>query len=881
MGPSLSPSRSIRRRALAAVLAAGLPATPAAAHGFGQRYDLPIPLSYYLVGTATVVVVSFLIVGLFARERARPHPPVAIDLLATRPGRLLTHPALVFALKLVTLAAFIVIIVAGLRGDQNPYRNIAPTVVWIIWWIGFAYVSALLGDLWAVINPWRTIFEAVDTIYRGVTRRPGLSLGLHYPAALGVWPAFVLLLAFAWIELVYPNPAVPRFIASLAIAYSVLTLAGMLLFGCERWLERGEVFALVFGTFARFAPIELRTGADRTLRLRPFGAGLLDTAAISTSMMAFVLLLLASVLFDGALGTPEWGRLERALAGQLPGLQDRELAVRSAGLIAFWLVFFGAYVGVCAVMSAVTGNRLSPLELARRFALSLVPIAIGYHVAHYLTFLLIQGQYIIPLLSDPSGFGWNLFGTAGYRIDIALLGARFAWYAAVAAILTGHIAAVYLAHREAMETFDVHALALRSQVPLTALMVLYTFVSLSILAEPLVERTPSAQPVESAAELEVPSDAVLPEPGTGRLQAVGAGRIARQKLTYRMMGSAFHDGTRTTMADLLYAYMLAYRWGSDGPDADPMIAAATAVMRAQLVGVRVRGVDNTSKSFRLGDFEVTRELLVVDVYTSVPALDREQAAAIAPPWSVLPWHLMVLMEEAVDRGWAAFSQAQAARRGVEWLDLVRSPELTRRLAALVDGFALEGYRPARLTQLVAAEDARKRWAALAAFYREHGHLLVTNGPYRLKRWSQQEAVLEAFRDLSYPLGVGSFDAYAVPRRGFITAIARDGDRIRISGDIELIERRMRDYDIVRRPLPSVAADVRKRAAPECRYVVTDGAGRVVAAGRAPLDADASCHLDLAGKLPAGSLTLAAQLIVNDNAMNAEIAKFAIEPGSRQ
>jgi hypothetical protein len=238
---------------------------------------------------------------------------------------------------------------------------------------------------------------------------------------------------------------------------------------------------------------------------------------------------------------------------------------------------------------------------------------------------------------------------------------------------------------------------------------------------------------------------------------------------------------------------------------------------------------------------------------------------------------MVLMEEAVDRGWAAFSQSEAARRGVEWLDLVRSPELARRLAALVDGFAREGYRPAQLAELVTAEDARKRWAALAAFYREHRHLLVTNGPYRLKRWSQHEAVLEAFRDLSYPLGVGSFDAYAVPRRGFITAIARDGDRIRISGEIELIERRMRDYDIVRRPLPAVAADALRRAAPECRYVVTDGAGRVVAAGRAPLDADASFRLDLAGKLPAGRLTLAAQLLVNDNAMNAEIATFAIEP----
>ena len=86
-------------------------------------------------------------------------------------------------------------------------------MVWIIWWVGFAYVSAFVGNLWALINPWRTIFEAVETIYRGITGRPELSLRLPYPAALGVWPAFVLLLAFAWIELVYPNPAVPRLIA--------------------------------------------------------------------------------------------------------------------------------------------------------------------------------------------------------------------------------------------------------------------------------------------------------------------------------------------------------------------------------------------------------------------------------------------------------------------------------------------------------------------------------------------------------------------------------------------------------------------------------------------------------------------------------------------
>ena len=122
----------------------------------------------------------------------------------------------------------------------------------------------------------------------------------------------------------------------------------------------------------------------------------------------------------------------------------RLIAIKTAGLVGFWLLFLGAYLAICAIMAALLAR--SPMELARSFALTLVPIAIGYHVAHYLVFLLIQGQYIVPLASDPFGKGWNLFGTAGYRVDIAIVGARFAWYAAVVAIVTGHVTAVYLGH---------------------------------------------------------------------------------------------------------------------------------------------------------------------------------------------------------------------------------------------------------------------------------------------------------------------------------------------------------------------------------------------------------------------------------------------------
>src|SRR5262250_1281266 len=849
MGTSLPPSRSIRKRTgrraraaslrglaaalrgLAAASAAACLATSAAAHGFGQRYDLPIPLSFYLVGAATAVVVSFVIVGLFVREAPRVHAYPRIDLIAAPLGRWLASPSLVLVLKFLALAGFIITILAGFRGDQNHYRNIAPTMVWTIGWVGLAYVSAFVGNVWAVINPWRTIFESIETIDRGITGRPAFGLRLSYPEWLGVWPAFIVLLAFAWVELVYPNPAVPYFIAWLILAYSLLTFAGMFLFGRECWLERGEVFTAVFGTFARFAPIEIRTGAHRGMWLRPFGAGLIEGGSVSTSMMAFVLLLLSTVLYDGALGTPEWGQLEGAIAAHLSALGDFKLmAIRTAGLFAFWLAFCGAYVGVSAIMSAVTQRRLAPLVIARSFAFTLVPIAIGYHFAHYFTFLLVQGQYIIPLAPDPFGFGWNLFGTSGYRVDIAIVDARFAWFTAVTAILLGHIAAVYLAHIKAMQVLDTRRLALRSQIPLTALMVVYTFASLSILAEPIVERRAPAQPL--SVEIAIPEDAVLPEPGSGRLQGVGAG-IAKQKLTYRVLGSAFHDGTRMNAADVLYSYAFAYRWGArpEAKNFDPLVAAATAVMRAHLLGVRVVGTDTTSKSFRFGDFEYIRELLVIDVYTSVPPVEAEQDAVIAPPWSTLPWHLLVLMEEAVDRSWAAFSQSEARRRGVDWLDLVRSDAAKERLAGLLESFEREGYRPDPLKSLVSADDARKRWAALKAFYKERGHFLVTNGPYRLKRWSADSVTLEAFRDLSYPLGVGSYDAYAVPRRGFITKVERDGDRVRLFGDIEILQKHQRSYDIVRRPLQSIAVDVVKRSAPECRYIVTDAEGRVVLAGQ--------------------------------------------------
>src|SRR5262249_36615937 len=212
-------------------------------------------------------------------------------------------------------------------------------------------------------------------------------------------------------------------------------------------------------------------------------------------------------------------------------------------------------------------------------------------------------------------------------------------------------------------------------------------------------------------------------------------------------------------------------------------------------------------SFRVGDTTIVRELFLVDVYVANSSEDPEQDAIVAPPWANVPWHLLVLMEEAVSRGWAAFSQGEAARRGVEWLDLARSKQMNERLASLVATFERDGYRPDALASLGSVDEARKRWASLAAVYNAHHHLLVTNRPYELKQWSAESAELEVFRDLSFPLGVGSYDAYAIPRRAYVTKVEWENYRLRLSADIETINKFQRSYEIVREPLRSVAPDV--------------------------------------------------------------------------
>jgi hypothetical protein len=496
-------------------------ATQALAHGTGERYDLPLPLGYYVVGSALVVAVSFLVTAVFVYREPSAGRYLHLDLLHLRDGRGSLLRVLEGLLQIVGVLVLVATIAAGLFGNQHPARNLAPTLVWVAWWVGLGLFIALVADIWPPLNPWNTL---------ACWARWGASRALcAYPKRLAEWPAVCTLLAFVWIELVTPYASSPRALASLALAYTLATLAAMRIYGREVWLANGEAFTLLFGLLGRFAPLALLPTSDaaivrngsRTLILRPPGAGLLGAEVRSNAVVAFLLLMLAAVLFDGLLGTAFWRAIEKWLPGD-----DEGIIAATSGLAGIWLLFLAAYLGACAAMSVMTDRHTSVSIQSHCYALSLVPIAIGYAIAHNFSYLLVQSQTLAALASDPLGVGWNLFGTAGFEPNVGLVDARATWRIAVAAIVIGHVVSMVIAHVIALRIEPTRHSAFRRLVPLTLLMVAYTAVSLSIIADPLVRfRVPDPDYSKPEDRLTKPSLLLawqnLPS-GKGLVLAVGA-----------------------------------------------------------------------------------------------------------------------------------------------------------------------------------------------------------------------------------------------------------------------------------------------------------------------------------------------------------------------
>ena len=281
-------------------------------------------------------------------------------------------------------------------------ENIAPTFVYVVFWVGLVPASVLFGNVFYAFNPWRAIGRAFAWVAsKALGEKAGT--GLPYPDWLGNWPAAAGLIAFAWLELLSPDGTSPRTIAAAALLYSALTFLGMGLFGVEPWIRRGEAFSVYFGLFSRISIFD--RDEDRIV-VRPPLVGLTELRA-AAGTVAVLAVMIGTVSFDGIQETVFWGNLVDSIQGFFDTLGAAptlglELA-GGVGLLGMIAVVGGVLPPRVCWEHRTVDTRFSLIQLARSFVHSLVPIALVYVGAHYLTFLLFQGQAIGYLASDPAG----------------------------------------------------------------------------------------------------------------------------------------------------------------------------------------------------------------------------------------------------------------------------------------------------------------------------------------------------------------------------------------------------------------------------------------------------------------------------------------------
>ena len=451
-------------------------------HGFGPRYDLPIERALYLYAAGGVVFLSFVLVVLFAGERvgdkAISYPRRAVPWLL--PAARSPWPRI--AGGTIGVVALVASVISGFFGPTNNFYNPAEYIVWIFFWAMTVILSGLVGNLWYLLNPWTALF---DLIARVVHVRPRRRL-----PNVGVWPAAAAYFAFACLELTSGMASRPFAVATSALVYTVVTLAGMLWFGRDEWLGHCEAFTVLFSVVARFGPVETErdeTGAIKAVFLRPWGFGLLKAPPTGWDWVFFVILMLSTLAFDGVSATPAWQDFTVALKPfWLPLGAFGLFLERTFGLILLTVGFLLIFIAFMEGVIYLGQRKVDVKATVSTFALTLVPIALVYNAAHNYSYILVNSQYFIPLLDDPLGKGWHLLpALASFKPNFGLAQASTVWYADIVLIVLGHIIAVFLSHLRAGERFRTAQRALLSQYPMLVLMVMYTMTSLWILSQPI------------------------------------------------------------------------------------------------------------------------------------------------------------------------------------------------------------------------------------------------------------------------------------------------------------------------------------------------------------------------------------------------------------
>lgn len=447
-------SPHLRRAAalpVAALAALALPAA-ASAHQLSAVFESRLPLPVYLAGAAAAVALSFAFVLLRDVRAARP----------TDDGRRIVPPApLRVALRILGLLGWAWIVAQGLFGGGASDAEVARLFLWVYGWVGLALVAAFVGPAWHWLDPFSTLHDLLAAVLRTV----GIRGGGHapYPARLGRWPAAVGFAALVWLELVAEGGG-SRTLFVLVLGYTAFTLAMMAQFGRDTWRENGEMFGVWYRLLGRLAPFAI---ADErgTLRRRASATGLLE-AGWARPDLVLVALATGSILFDGLSQTAIWVE-----AFGLPATLPQTVLL---GL------FMALVIGLALAVARLVGLEAT--------GAGLLPIAVGYLFAHYLTYLLIEGQRIVVALSDPLQRGWDLLGTAFFEPSGDWLPPALVWTVQLAAVVGGHMLGAWGGHVVAAWHLGARDDAVelrRRQVPLALVMIFLTTLTLWSLGQSL------------------------------------------------------------------------------------------------------------------------------------------------------------------------------------------------------------------------------------------------------------------------------------------------------------------------------------------------------------------------------------------------------------
>jgi hypothetical protein len=445
-----------------AVVAIGFAAPSAVlAHTLSNTYQSRLPLIVYLAGAAIAVGLSFAFI-LIADVRAEPpvvgegrRPPAWLRLL----------------LRAIGLIGWLWIAAQGIAGGVSA-ADVTTLFLWVYGWVGVALLSAFVGPVWHWLDPFATLHDIGAAVLRRLGVRSWASA--DFPVAFRRWPAVIGLVFFVWLELV-GNGGGPRSLFIVVVGYTAFTLAMMAQFGRDAWRRDGETFSVWFGVLGRLAPFTLvGDPAEGRVARRPFASGVLQ-AGWTRADVILIGIGTASILFDGLSQTQPWFEVFGA----------PEVPIKTLQLFG-WLAIL---VGAALLVSRLVGTSAT--------AAGLLPIAVGYLIAHYFTYLLIDGQRIIVAIADPFQQGWDLgnSGWAFFEPNSSWLPPGFVWTVQLAAVVGGHMLGAWGGHVVAARESGAARGApdhRQRQVPLAVIMVALTTLTLWSLGQALVVQAPTA-----------------------------------------------------------------------------------------------------------------------------------------------------------------------------------------------------------------------------------------------------------------------------------------------------------------------------------------------------------------------------------------------------